>query len=344
MKFSLTLYLMKDENRRKALERLKQRGHIRGDNNRVVKPAIPGNERTNLGAVVLTEAQRRTIEENRRKALAKLKAKQDNFRNASGSENRSLDDSKRKLYKPSVVTSQYIEYDLSKVKDTKGGYIDESGNGEGPEGAGTGKSLDQWKDEQRVIRDLPPPTDMANATKCFECGTFEIDQQLWEVFKCRVCKRCAKANPDKYSLLTKTECREDYFLTDPELEDQSLLRRLFKPNPHSKFNRMQLFLRYQVEEFAFQKWGGPDGLDAEWQRREEFKVKRREKKYELKMKEMRKKTRAEEYNRRLREGKFDSKHVHVWSQGFDGGTDDDGLPLLRRRCVDCGFEVSEVNI
>jgi DNA-repair protein complementing XP-A cells len=302
-----------------------------------MKPQIPSNQRSNLSSIKLTDEQRRKIEENRQKALAKLKEKQNNFRNASGNQNPSLPENKK--LKPSVVTSEYIEYDLSTMKDTRGGFIDDTEQ----RGDNVGKSFDEWREEQRVIRDLPPPTDIENAIKCFECGTFEIDQQLWDIFKCRVCKRCAKAHPEKYSLLTKTECREDYFLTDPELEDHTLFHRLFKPNPHSKFNRMQLFLRYQVEEFAFKKWGGPEGLDEEWKRREEGKVKRRDRKYELKMKEMRKKTRAEEYNRRIREGKFDD-HVHQWSNQFSGGKDDDGFDVMKRRCLQCGFEVHEVVI
>lgn len=338
MDLPLTEKYQQDENRRKALERLKQRGVVSGTTvNRVTKASIPSNERGNLSTIKLTDEQRKKIEENRQRALAKLKEKQDNFRNASNSANPSLDDSKKRAYKPSVVTSEYIEYDLTTMKDTKGGFIDMAQ----PGGDGVGKSFDDWKEEQRIVRDLPPPVDMQNATKCYECKTYEIDQQLWEVFRCRVCKRCAKAHPEKYSLLTKTECREDYFLTESELEDHALLRRMFKPNPHSKFNRMQLYLRYQVEEFSFNKWGGADGLDKEWQRREEGKVKRRDRKYELKMKEMRKKTRAEEYNRRLREGKFDGKHVHEWSGLFGSGKDDDGLDVVKRRCLQCGFEVEE---
>ncbi|ONH67411.1 DNA repair protein RAD14 [Cyberlindnera fabianii] len=335
-------------NRQKALERLKARGVVSGSTvNRIEKHTSgTGAGAINVNAIKqLTEEQRRKIEANRQKALAKLKEKQQNFRNASESANPALSggsssaEGQKKRYNPSVITSQYIEYDLSKMKDSKGGFI-----GDEPQGTnGQEKTFDEWREEQRVVRDLPPPMDMENAIKCFECGTFEIDQKFWETFKCRVCRRCTKNNPDKYSLLTKTECKEDYFLTDPELEDTSLLCRMFKPNPHSTFNRMQLFLRYQVEEFAFKKWGGPEGLDKEWQKREEGKVKRRDKKFEMKMKEMRKKTRAEEYNRRLREGKYDD-HKHEFSNAVAGGTNEDGLPVVKRRCLMCGFETEEVSL
>lgn len=49
---------------------------------------------------------------------------------------------------------------------------------------------------------------------CFECGSPEIDWQWKEVFRCRVCEACKKKFPDKYSLLTKTDAREDYMLTE----------------------------------------------------------------------------------------------------------------------------------
>lgn len=51
---------------------------------------------------------------------------------------------------------------------------------------------------------------------CWECLAREIDWKWRDVFGCRVCDKCKKAKPDKYSLLTKTEAREDYLLTDRE--------------------------------------------------------------------------------------------------------------------------------
>lgn len=342
-----------DENRRKALERLKQKGfntnHI---TNRISKPdpsRIP--EKNTSNGITLTDEQKKKIDANRQKALEKIRSKQQNFRDASANENPSLGKELNNSLtgkvptksfdkiRPSIQKSSYIDYDLSTMKDSKGGFI----SGDPSSSNQQEKTFDEWREEQRIVRDLPPPMDLENAVKCFECGSFELNQKLYDVFKCRVCKRCERDIPDKYSLLTKTECREDYFLTDPELRDESILPHMEKPNPHGTFNRMQLYLRYQVEEFAFKKWGGADGLDAEWQRREEFKVKRRDKKFENKMKEMRKKTRAEEYNRRLREGKF-NEHKHDWSAALDGGTNEDGLPVVKRRCVDCGFELEEVVI
>lgn len=236
------------------------------------------------------------------------------------------------------------------MKDNKGGFISTDPHNGAPPGEGE-KTFDQWQREQRIHRDLQPlshpaapPVDLENAVKCYECNTIEIDQQMWDVFKCRVCRRCSKKKPEKYALLTKTECKEDYYLTEPELQDLALLPRLEKPNPYGTFSRMQLFLRYQIESFAFDKWGSSEKLDEEWQRREEFKIKKRERKYQEQLREMRKKTRAEEFNRRIREGRFD-EHRHEFSaQAFDAGVDEDGLKQVKRRCVSCGFETVELQM
>lgn len=50
--------------------------------------------------------------------------------------------------------------------------------------------------------------------KCRECGSLEIDFVWEEVFALAVCGACKEKVPEKYSLLTKTECKDDYLLTD----------------------------------------------------------------------------------------------------------------------------------
>lgn len=46
------------------------------------------------------------------------------------------------------------------------------------------------------------------------CKSMELDLQMRAVFKVYVCGKCKGERPDEYSLLTKTECREDYLLTE----------------------------------------------------------------------------------------------------------------------------------
>lgn len=372
------LLTIQEENRRKALERLKLRrgGTQESSSSSSTKSSgnaskstasndslastrnmplrapdhglmLPQSERIIplLPRVELTQEQKDRIARNREDAIKRADR---NRRDASQHDTTvaPVTDRDRKRFKmdqrPSIQKKDYIEFDFSTMKDSRGGFLDEKekfglqGEEEEPQ------SLLEWKEKQKqqhIVKDLAPPIDLENAPKCFECNSLEIDPNMFTNFKVRVCRRCIKENQDKYSLLTKTECREDYLLTEPELRDSSLLHRIEKPNPHG-FLRMQLFLRFQVEEFAWKKWGSPEGLDQEWERRERVRLERRDKRYQDKLKEMRKKTRAEEYTRKLRDGKsLGERHVHQWAAPISIGE-----KLVKRRCVDCGLETEEVII
>ena len=63
------------------------------------------------------------------------------------------------------------------------------------------------------------------------------------------------------------------------MKDEELFPRMLKENPHKEsWSSMMLFLREQVEAYAFEKWGGPEGLDQEFERRVKDKAERAEKK------------------------------------------------------------------
>lgn len=158
---------------------------------------------------------------------------------------------------------------------------------------------------------------------------------MYNWFKTRICRSCRNKNPDKYSLLTKTECKEDYLLTDPELRDEELLPHVEKPNPHkTTYNNMMLYMRYQVEEYAFKKWGGPEGLDAEYEKRVAAKKKRKDKKFLDRLREMRRNTRAEIITKRSQDS---GPHSHEWSEPVKNGN------LINRRCMTCGMTTEELS-
>ena len=50
--------------------------------------------------------------------------------------------------------------------------------------------------------------DASRNPKCGECQSVDIDQTFRKVFGCLVCHKCKNEKPEKYSLLTKTECKE----------------------------------------------------------------------------------------------------------------------------------------
>jgi DNA-repair protein complementing XP-A cells len=144
-----------------------------------------------------------------------------------------------------------------------------------------------------------------------------------------------------------------------ELKDVSILPHLLRPNPHGgTFSNMMLFLRLQVEAYAFEKWGGEEGLDEEFERRETEKRLRREKKFQKGLREcvlfslllllcsgpslcawgcvfvqlalflrssLRSRTKNNPYQTRL-----DAEHVHAFTYDAEGGV---------KKCEECGFEV-----
>lgn len=115
---------------------------------------------------------------------------------------------------------------------------------------------------------------------------------------------------------------------------------------------MMLFLRFQVEEYAFtKKWGSSEALDAEFERREAQKKKTKEKKFKERLFELKRKTRTEAMARERANGgggggagaKFgDSlgrgdRHVHEWGRVLEN---EEGVTV--KTCVECGMEVEEL--
>ena len=195
--------------------------------------------------------------------------------------------------------------------------------------------------------------------KCNECKSIDIDHDFKKTFGCLVCNKCKNDLPEKYSLLTKTECKEvrsyiirslerptrflqDYLLTDcmsvppvccaeglpqptAELRDQEALPHLLKANPHkSTFANMMLYVRYQVEEFAWKKWGSPEALDTEYRRRTAIKKKTKNRKFEESLRDLRRRTRETVWQKRQ-----DAEHKHVYGP-VENGT---------QVCHTCGFTI-----
>ncbi|KAK5012286.1 DNA repair protein rad14 [Cryomyces antarcticus] len=263
--------------------------------------------------------------------------------------------------------TKYIDYDFSKMTDTKGGFLtaeDDPHNRAlhtpNQEEKPAHMTLREWERHQLLKRlreqkagPFEPGLSVLKgqaAKKCRECGSLEIDWKWDEVFGCQVCNACKEKVPDKYTLLTKTEAREDYLLTEPELKDESLLPHLERPNPHkATWNNMMLYLRYQVEDYAFseKKWGSPEALDDEFTKRQAETKRRKEAKFKSKLNELKKRTRVDAYKRSRQAGggggQFGDiigtgKHEHEWGRSVENP--ETGVSV--KSCVECGMEVEEL--
>lgn len=60
--------------------------------------------------------------------------------------------------------------------------------------------------------------------KCAHCASLDVEVTIRDNFGVLVCHKCKEARPDEYSLLTKTECKEDYLLTDRSFARRRRLR------------------------------------------------------------------------------------------------------------------------
>jgi DNA-repair protein complementing XP-A cells len=161
---------------------------------------------------------------------------------------------------------------------------------------------------------------------CEQCGSPAVDEKYRSTFGVLVCDLCKKKYPEQYSLITKTAAMKSYLLSSEELEDFDRLPHMERPNPHkSSWHNMQLYLSKQVISFSIEKHGSLDGLErakGDW---EKEKLQRKEKKYEKKLWELRKKTRADIWDKnKLPE----SRHTHTFIVGSTG-----------KRCSECGFEI-----
>lgn len=137
--------------------------------------------------------------------------------------------------KPARNFTKFVDYDFSKMTDTKGGFLAEEDDpfNRALHIPGTedkkpaGMTQREWERQQlmnNMRRDrtglfepgISVLDDKSKQKVCRECGSLEIDFRWEEELGCAVCHGCKEKFPERYSLLTKTEAREDYLLTDRE--------------------------------------------------------------------------------------------------------------------------------
>ncbi|KAF8958921.1 hypothetical protein BGZ46_001874 [Entomortierella lignicola] len=236
---------------------------------------------------------------------------------------------------PKSAWTKFYDYDLSTMKDTRAGFIK---NLDEKDSVGVDTDDNQKKRKWQPTLAEPDPSIFLGAEdnyECQDCTSVDIDFQLLRHFHVPVCVGCRDAQPEKYSLLTKTECRIDYLLTDPELRDTELFPYWERPNPKkATWNNMMLYLRCQVEEFAFKKWGGPEGLDREFERRERDKESRKEIKFKKELRDLRNKTRTSVW-----QDKKMKQRAKVHKHNFGTALVDPSSGASVQTCIECGIQV-----
>ncbi|KAK5273388.1 DNA repair protein rad14, partial [Exophiala xenobiotica] len=104
-----------------------------------------------------------------------------------------------------------------------------------------------------------------------------------------------------------------------------------------------------VEEYAFseKRWGSAEALDAEFEKRQNEKKKRKENKFKSRLADLKKRTRVEAHQRGRKGGggNFgddlgDGKHAHEFGRPVDNP--ESGIPV--KKCIICGLEVEELDL
>ncbi|KAI9178900.1 DNA repair protein rad14 [Blastocladiella emersonii ATCC 22665] len=227
--------------------------------------------------------------------------------------------------------SNYYEYNFTEMQDSRAGFLVNEGGDDDASAARLAAEAERAaKRQRRVYNDAPVPLDPDFAPKCVECSSLDLDKRYVEHFDVNVCWACKEKLPEKYALLTKTEARQDYLLTEEELTVVGNFKAWRKPNPRKNtYHDMYLYLRGEIEKYAIEKWGSLDAMDAEYARREDDKVKRKEAKFKKKLAQLRNATRTSLW------AEQEEAHVHV----FKPAEDKEGFDV----CEGCGMQV-EVNI
>jgi DNA-repair protein complementing XP-A cells len=179
-------------------------------------------------------------------------------------------------------------------------------------------------------------------SSCEACAdeTALIDPELEACFKVLVCYNCKDSSSSLYSVITKTQAKNEFLLTDEELGDSLLLPSISRKNPHNpRWSDMKLYLRKQCRDFAIRKFGSEVQLKAAIDGRVENKTDRKSKQFLKKLKgtsrhfiahlfififaELRSKTRVEKVVQLSGAGK---SHAHVFRAG---------------KCTVCGMQVQQ---
>ena len=108
--------------------------------------------------------------------------------------------------------------------------------------------------------------------QCIDCSEKQGQDSFFQAFGisvCYDCQRVAKGPGDKYQVITKTKAKDQFLLTDRQLDrSQGGLGCMTKKNPHEgRFNDMRLYLRAQCEEVALKQWGNDEAIFEEKERR-----------------------------------------------------------------------------
>lgn len=216
------------------------------------------------------------------------------------------------------------------LKDTQAGFLLDEEDEENDVGR-TDDGAPERERVQLLYEDEPPPEPGQAAHVCLDCRRRFHESQLMKQFGhpvCNACRDMEKQRGGRYALVTKTEAKDEYLLRDIDLDGTGDGLRYIetKNKQHETWGNVYLYLRCQVEERSFARYGGEDGLDAEHERRDEARMAKKQRKHVKEMKRMREETRVVSKISRV-------KHEHTFGdEVYLEDTDQ-----WKKTCTECNF-------
>lgn len=156
-----------------------------------------------------------------------------------------------------------------------------------------------------LVDDLPPPILGADdGEQCDDCHKEFDGSFLSRNFDVLVCDNCK--GEERHSLCTKTEAKQKYLLKDCDLDLRTpVLRYVLRKNPHNdRWGQMKLYYRPHVVARALEIWESIEKIEDEKEKRVDNKEKTKQKKFEKRIKELRRAVRTSTWQ------KSDKVHVH----------------------------------
>lgn len=255
----------------------------------------------------LTDAQRAKIERNRQRALLLRQARLTSrpYPESETKSDRSFE----------VASTSNNVLGGMKIIDTGAGFLLE----EDPE--------EDVSAPVKIVHE-PGPILGGDPFRCEDCGKGSQESYLFKHFEYPVCDDCRESD-EKHALITKTDAKKEFLLKDVDFDRREPpLKFIIRKNPHNpRWGDMKLYLRSQVVKRSLEVWGSEESIDEAKEQRVENRDKLKQKKFDKKVKDLRKAVRSSLWT------KDTSSHEHTYGEE----TYNEETDMYSKTCTSCKY-------